>query len=404
MQPRLTTERFGYRRRYEVAGVSEAKKFREFERACGMLRQREIEFPARMVLLSQHAIGFLENLADFLSEYPELSIDIQAYAGKEDDDGDPDFCSMLADRRAQTVRDTLVELGVSSPLSCSGRGLDRNRQFGILCFVLPKNIQLEFDVQRRVDLILSREAFEFMPQTEMFSRRGKFVAGTVARALREVTGRILITIPRMSSDTAVNRATTIMQAFESAGVVGEIVVWRSVKHVQDGCTITVCDGDGGLEGRLAKLLEATPLLFAHDRVDIVSDCTPVLQSLASMLEDVDEYIFCRVVVSLGVGVVNEADNGGLKPAEFARARAKRIAGLLEQLGVSLKFDCVGYVATEDHMGTSVLFSLHDVIGEKFLEVEDQGSATTSIGCLWCAPGRATSDSAEIMPIDVVASP
>ncbi|HLU66213.1 MAG TPA: OmpA family protein, partial [Kofleriaceae bacterium] len=72
---------------------------------------RRIFFPNASAELSSAARSRLEQSARWLAAHPEREVTIQGHASAV---GDPDANRALAERRAQAVRDLLVELGVDA--------------------------------------------------------------------------------------------------------------------------------------------------------------------------------------------------------------------------------------------------------------------------------------------------
>jgi len=87
----------------------------------------------------------LERIARFLNEYPERQVLIEGYT---DSTGSREYNMALSDRRARAVRDTLVDLGVSTPrIQIHGFGPDHP--------VASNDSEAGRQLNRRVEVIIS---------------------------------------------------------------------------------------------------------------------------------------------------------------------------------------------------------------------------------------------------------
>ncbi|MDD4828412.1 MAG: OmpA family protein, partial [Bacteroidales bacterium] len=82
-----------------------------------------IKFDVNKSTLKNESMGTINYVAEMMKKHSELSFIIE---GHTDSDGQDDFNQKLSEQRANTVKNTLVELGIdASRLTCAGYGESR---------------------------------------------------------------------------------------------------------------------------------------------------------------------------------------------------------------------------------------------------------------------------------------
>lgn len=86
----------------------------------GKIVSNGIRFDVNQATLRPESMGVINEIYQMMVEHPELKFSIE---GHTDSDGDTDFNLRLSEQRAETVRNTLTEMGIlSERLSCKGFG------------------------------------------------------------------------------------------------------------------------------------------------------------------------------------------------------------------------------------------------------------------------------------------
>jgi OOP family OmpA-OmpF porin len=90
------------------------------ENGCEPVRLKTVFFGVESAILTAHARGKLDETVEVLNRYPDLQVDI---AGHADSTGPEEFNQALSERRAEAVRQYLVQAGIdASRLSTRGYG------------------------------------------------------------------------------------------------------------------------------------------------------------------------------------------------------------------------------------------------------------------------------------------
>jgi outer membrane protein OmpA-like peptidoglycan-associated protein len=113
--------------------------------------------------LGQKIHPVLEHIAATLNDYPEFSV---LAIGHTDNIGSPQSNQALSERRAESVRDALVSLGLDeNRVSCEGRGDTEP--------IAPNTSSEGRSVNRRVDLLISPDRFPVSEPSEPAPRAGE---------------------------------------------------------------------------------------------------------------------------------------------------------------------------------------------------------------------------------------
>jgi outer membrane protein OmpA-like peptidoglycan-associated protein len=77
----------------------------------GKIIANGIRFDVNKATLKPESMGVINEIYDLMEKYPEIKFSVE---GHTDSDGDNDFNQKLSEQRAETVRNTLVNMGIAS--------------------------------------------------------------------------------------------------------------------------------------------------------------------------------------------------------------------------------------------------------------------------------------------------
>jgi hypothetical protein len=192
--------------------------------------------------------------------------------------------------------------------------------------------------QQRLDYILSRTGFDFLSHSAELSPRGLQTVTIVAQVLREATRPMVITVPKQSAPLFFQRAEVIAKSIKEEAVGCEVLVVVATDDDQVA-TVQILEADDSefdgeddwAQGRLAEILQETPLAFRPNSSELMEEVLPVIRRCAEVLKDLQ-----------GTTVLVEAYSGPKRPGvseawvrEIMLLRAERIASWLRAEGVQL---------------------------------------------------------------------
>jgi hypothetical protein len=220
-------------------------------------------------------------------------------------------------------------------------GCNKTQSRGFAKIVPTPEKRLDIDLQKRLDFVLSRAPFSFVPQSVKLTDRGVLVSEIVARILKATPKTILITIPKHASETHLGRAECIRQSLKNRGCMNDIIVTRAVGHSIQAVTIAIANAPTNetpnIRASLTQVLRDSPILFAPNKNRFVSDCLPVIQRCAELLAMV-KYMTCVIeVYASGSSPTDER-----VAALLSQKRAEYLSVMLQECGATTKFKCVGY--------------------------------------------------------------
>ena len=76
----------------------------------GKIVTNGIKFDSGKATLKPESMGVINEIAKLMKEYPEINFSVE---GHTDSDGDTDLNKNLSEKRAETVRNKLIEMGIS---------------------------------------------------------------------------------------------------------------------------------------------------------------------------------------------------------------------------------------------------------------------------------------------------
>jgi len=321
-------------------------------------------------------------VAEILLEYPEINIRIEGYAPKQRKTNE---ALALASARAEACREKLIEHGAVCFIelgSAEGRGGTR-----ILAGPAgwPTSAAGEvrlLEPQQRLNRILSRASFDFLPQSAELSAKGQRVVLVCGHVLKEAQHQILIACPRKSSSLALRRAEALAQAFREQGVPKEIKVQLAfgaqerttvlidseptdaqeqlsptvlhagpqqlitMKDLQDSSPAPIDNSPVDAQEELERILKETPLCFRADAPsELVPEGLSVVRRCAGVLKQV-QCSGCMIeAYSKSLGAVDFETSSRLR--EMMRERAERVVDWLQAEGVTVPLYAKGHCGNAD---------------------------------------------------------
>eukprot|EP00927_Polykrikos_kofoidii_P040704 TRINITY_DN34748_c0_g1_i1.p1 TRINITY_DN34748_c0_g1~~TRINITY_DN34748_c0_g1_i1.p1 ORF type:complete len:424 (-),score=57.60 TRINITY_DN34748_c0_g1_i1:27-1298(-) len=347
----LATTGIEYRSRCLFANASAAVQLRERDNVCDRIAQKRVDFVNKDNTLDRFSKEILSSIADALIEYPEISIRIVGFCGSRDT-GSEEQLAELSSERAKMCRTWLENLCVLSCVTV-GMGRDDSQCYGFVKIDPSPQARFYTDPQKRIDFVLNKTSFEFVPQTSKLTDRGSVVSEVVARILRETEDAIFITIPQHSSEMSVERAESIRESLQGRGCMNDIIVKKAVSDLN--CAVIVigkaigkpigkpqaddkfqADDNTNIKTKLREILQESPIAFVPRQERIVSDCFPVIQRCAELLVEV-KCLYCLIeVYASGSGPKDERE-----AILLSQKRAEFVADQLRRAGATVKFKSVG---------------------------------------------------------------
>jgi len=344
--------RIQVRPRYQLAALSIEEKTQERDRLIVRISQKRIVFRDGSSALSAHSDEVLRNVAEVFLEYPELSLDIECYPDQKLRRKLPEKELGLLHERAGACRDRLVELGVLSDLSLlvyEDGAIPSPRAGGSAggresCITFRASRTGLLEPQLRLDYLLSRRGFDFLQSGVELSEKGLKVADAIARVIRERPNRVLIEVPKGSSELALQRAQAIARGIKSFGVNSEVSVEIAVGSLKYA-TVRF-DEDlprtRGPQGQLMDILEQTPLAFRMNSSELVPEVLPAIRRCAEVLKQVKHM---SVLIEAYSGTQRMGGAAEARVREVMLRRAERVAAWLQAEGVEIPILPRGHAAT-----------------------------------------------------------
>lgn len=353
----LNNPRIQVRPRHQLASLGPKERDTERDRLIVRICQKRIDFKEGSSAFSEHSEEVLRNIAEVFLEYPELNLEIESHAGCSKGKRNPDKEKehALVQYRAEACRERLVELGVLSDLGlsvCQDGDADPSAlepaqpssALGAEPFVVFRAEEAKLMApQERLDYLLSRTGFDFIPKSAELSEKGIRVADVISRVLKETANRIIIAVPKMSSELALQRAQAIAEGIQDFSVSSEISV-EIAKGAQKYATVRIEEDepeDMGPQGQLAQLLKETPLAFRMNSSELAPEVLPTVRKCADVLKQVKDM---SVLIEAYSGVQRYGESAEARIQEIMLRRAERVAAWLQAEGVELPLLTKGYAA------------------------------------------------------------
>lgn len=355
--PPLNNPRIQVRPRFQLASLSLEERDKERDRLIVRISQKRIDFKEGSCDISAHGEEVLRNVAEVFLEYPELNLDIESHPGcsrgkgKGVDREEPGLVHV----RAEACRDRLLELGVLSDLFLSnsedGDSADSANSRSRLnsldvwepCVVFRAEQAKLLDPQERLDYLLCRTGFDFLPKSADLSEKGIRVADVISRVIKETSNRVIIAVPKESSKLALQRAEAIAVGIRDFGVDTEICV-EIAKGNQKYATVRIeADEpeDRGPQGQLVEILKETPLAFRMNSSELVPEVLPAIKRCAEVLKQVADM---SVLIEAYSGVQRQGEMAEARTREMMLRRAERISDWLQAEGVEIPILTKGYAS------------------------------------------------------------
>jgi len=181
--------------RYTLADFSIEAKEAELTGLLRQLLETRVAF-TRSNELTDAALHVLSNVAEVLSEYPEVDVVLEGYfLLSKTKTGDQNKLMELSKNRADLCRMKLVELGCTCDITTEGKATEDKKDVGFVK-IRPLETQLLLPKERLVR-VLERTPIKFVAQTSAISTSGRVVLAACSRIVKETQLGLVLTCSRV---------------------------------------------------------------------------------------------------------------------------------------------------------------------------------------------------------------